>query len=48
MVRMVIVEWNSGQFSGENGECLSGTVDSSVVRIVSGTVDSSVVRMVSG
>jgi hypothetical protein len=29
-------EWYSGYFSGENGEWVSGTVDSSVARMVSG------------
>jgi hypothetical protein len=29
-------EWNCGEFSGENDECLSGTLDSSVVRMLSG------------
>jgi hypothetical protein len=29
-------EWNSVEFSDENGELMSGTVDNSVVRMVSG------------
>jgi hypothetical protein len=29
-------EWNIGYFSGENGESVSGTLDSSVVRMVNG------------
>jgi hypothetical protein len=29
-------EWKSGYCSGENGEWVSGTVDSSLVRMVSG------------
>jgi hypothetical protein len=29
-------DWNSGYFSVEIVECVSGTVDSSVVRMVSG------------
>jgi hypothetical protein len=27
-------EWNSGEFSGENGEWVGGKLDSSVVRLL--------------